>query len=136
MIVVALADAPLRAEYVSFLAAQSLTPIAASGARDAVGIVQRLLPEIILVDLDQEGLAAARTLRESPLVGQLGIVALADSVTEALERVARDAGCDLLLGRPCPPVTLFTELLVLLAQLAPDSVVTPVEGETAPRRGR
>jgi DNA-binding response OmpR family regulator len=121
MIVVAVRDAAVRAEYVAYLADQSLTAVAASDAREAVGMVERLLPEIVVVDLDDEGLGAARSLRASLPTAQVGIVALGGPHGERGAAV-----CDLVLEAPCSPVTLFTELVALLAQLGPDSVVVPV----------
>jgi CheY-like chemotaxis protein len=121
MVVLAIADAASRQRQTRFLTDHGFTVAAVESGPEAVEITTRFLPEIVVLELGDRGADAARSLRSHALTSGVGIVALAPSVGDGHLQIAWDAECDAVLEAPCAPETLLTELLAMLALLAPDS---------------
>src|SRR5215472_1957308 len=77
LVVVAIADDGLRREYSSHLAENGFAAPAAATEDEAIGLVQRLAPELLVVELTPQALAAARLLRSQPFTQHVAIVAVA-----------------------------------------------------------
>ena len=83
----------------------------------------KLGPDIIVMDLlmpNLDGWEAIRLLRNRACTRQIPIIALTgDSRVEDL-KLARNAGCDLVLLKPCAPDVLLGEVRRLLAERRPE----------------
>jgi hypothetical protein len=120
LVVVAIADAGLRREYCSHLAENGFAAPAAATEEEAIGLVQRLAPELLVVELTPQALAAATLLRSQPFTQHVGIVALATAKAVGRMGLEDEGPFDALLEAPCSATTLLTELLAMLASLMPD----------------
>lgn len=90
----------------------------ASTGPQALDMALALRPDVMLLDLSLPGLDGweiARRLRRDPVGRLLRIIALTAHATPAPLARARDAGCDLVLTKPC----------------APDALVEAVQGQVA-----
>jgi DNA-binding response OmpR family regulator len=123
MVVLAMADAASRQRYARFLTDHGFTVASAESGAEAALITARVLPEIVVLELANDGANTARNLRSHAVTGGVGIVALAPSADDSHQQTAWDAECDVVLEAPCAPETLLTELLVMLAVLVPDAGV-------------
>jgi DNA-binding response OmpR family regulator len=121
MVLLALANAVERARYAAFLCEQGFVTLEASDATDAANLASRFLPEIVVADIDPQGLVLASKLRGDTPWGQSGIVGLGAALPDDRQQAALDVGFDVVLETPCLSETLLTELLVLLADLGPNS---------------
>jgi DNA-binding response OmpR family regulator len=121
MVLLALANASERARYAAYLCEQGFVTLEASDADDAVNLAARFLPEIVVGDLDAQGLRLARGVRGESPSGHSGIVGLGPPLANDRQQAALDAGFDVVLETPCLAETLLTELLVLLADLVANS---------------
>jgi CheY-like chemotaxis protein len=87
-------------------------------------------PNAIVMDLlmpKLDGWEAVRLLKNRAQTREIPIVALTgDSELEHL-KLARNAGCDAVLQKPCPPDEVHSVILKLLAN-APVEVETPLPG--------
>jgi DNA-binding response OmpR family regulator len=121
MVLLALANPSERARYAAFLCEHGFVTLEASDAADAVNLAARFLPEIVVGDLDAQGLRLARSVRSESPSGNSGIVGLGPPLAAEQQQAALDAGFDVVLETPCLTETLLTELLVLLADLVSNS---------------
>jgi two-component system, cell cycle response regulator DivK len=96
--------------------------VCAQNGIDAVDTAVKLLPDAILMDLSlplMGGCEAARLLKSDPRTRNIPILALTGHHNYLA--MAREAGCDAFLTKPCPPERLLGELGVHLT--APASSV-------------
>jgi DNA-binding response OmpR family regulator len=125
MVVLAIRDEVVRPSHVSFLKRHGFTVLVTGDTSEAIDLTMRFLPEITVLDLGGGGLEPVRRLRTHSLTSSIGIVALGAAWDDAATARAQAAGCDVVLETPCAPETLLTELLVLLADLVPDTGAAP-----------
>jgi two-component system, cell cycle response regulator DivK len=93
--------------------------VGAENGIDAVDTAVKLLPDLILMDLSlplMGGCEATRLLKSDERTRDIPIVVLTGHHNFA--EMARQAGCDAFLTKPCPPEQLLSELRGLL-ELAP-----------------
>jgi CheY-like chemotaxis protein len=89
---------------------------AASGEEGVEKALSRL-PDVILMDLSLPGIdgyEATRRIRRDPRLTGTVIVALTGHSSVSMTRSAREAGCNSVLVKPCPPATLIAEIRRLL----------------------
>jgi DNA-binding response OmpR family regulator len=125
LVVVAIADDELRREYSSHLTENGFAAPAVATEVEAIGLAQRLTPELVVLELSSQGIAAAELLRSGPYTQHIGIVAVARPSVAAQAGVADGGAFDVVLDAPCSATTLLTELLAMLARVMPDDDPEP-----------
>lgn len=91
-----------------------------SEARDGAEALQKAdaeSPDVIVMDLALprlDGWEATRRLKAKNGTRRIPVIALTGHVLAGHEEVARDAGCDAFLAKPCLPDTLAAEILRVL----------------------
>src|SRR5262245_139603 len=89
--------------------------VGAENGIDAVDTAVKLLPDLIIMDLSlplMGGCEATRLLKSDARTRDLPTVALAGHHNYA--EMARQAGCDAFLTKPCPPERLLGEISRML----------------------
>ena len=102
----------------SWLTRQGYRVIEADSGRQAVEVAERERPDLILMDIKmpgEDGLSAARRLRESAELSKVPIVAVSADATEYYKKAARDVGFSRYLTKPVEP----DELREILDDLLP-----------------
>jgi CheY-like chemotaxis protein len=85
---------------------------------EALAKLSERTPSVITIDIGLpgiSGLEVARRVRQHPATRSVPIVAVTGWTAPADVARARDAGCDVVLSKPCSPETLHAEILRLLA---------------------
>jgi two-component system, cell cycle response regulator DivK len=93
------------------LAEASFEVVGAENGIDAVDTAVKLLPDLILMDLSlplMGGCEATRLLKSDERTRSIPIIALTGHHNYA--EMARVAGCDAFLTKPCPPEHLLGEI--------------------------
>ena len=107
----------------------------ASDGASAIAEAERLLPDLIVLDLELpqiSGFDVARRLRENPDTHDIPLIAATGySQASQLER-ARAAGFDRILLKPCDPDFLLLEIERLLAS---NPTLLPPSGSDAMEHG-
>jgi CheY-like chemotaxis protein len=101
------------------LARANFRVVGASNGIDAVDTAVKLLPDLILMDLSlplMGGCEASRLLKSDARTRDIPIIAITGH-SNYLE-MARAAGCDAFLTKPCPPEKLLAEIRERLAAAA------------------
>jgi CheY-like chemotaxis protein len=115
------------AEYLAFRGFRVAT---AEDGEEAIAKTRSLRPDVIIMDLSLprlDGWEASRRLKESEETRSIPIIALtAHSLVSARER-ALAVGCDVVVTKPCPPLTLEAEVKRRLGLPAPTDG-GPVDG--------
>ena len=96
--------------------------VGAGNGIDAVDTAVRLLPDLILMDLSlplMGGCEAARLLKSDERTREIPIVALTGHIN--FLELARAAGCDAFLTKPCPPERLLAEVRAAIRGEGPPS---------------
>jgi CheY-like chemotaxis protein len=105
-------------------------------ARDGAEALQKAETEpldVVVMDLALpkiDGWEATRRLKANPATRHIPVIALTGHALAGHEEVAREAGCDAFLAKPCLPDTLVSEIDRVLSHQGSAPV------EAAPRRGR
>jgi CheY-like chemotaxis protein len=89
---------------------------AASG-KEAIDKATDLLPDVILMDLsmpDVDGWEATRILKADKRTSRIPVMALTGHALAGHSDVARRAGCDAFVTKPCLPADLVKELEKML----------------------
>jgi CheY-like chemotaxis protein len=89
----------------------------ASNGHDAVDHARKHLPDLVLLDLALPGLdgwQVAQELRADPTTEDLLILGFTAHAESAFLERAREAGCDAVLTKPCPPRELAEAVRALL----------------------
>lgn len=89
----------------------------ASNGHDALDRARRHLPDVVLLDLALPGLdgwEVARRLRADPATAGLTILGFTAHAESGPLQRAREAGCDAVLTKPCPPRKLAESVRALL----------------------
>jgi len=92
--------------YATRLLADVYQTIAVTNARDAFAHAVTNHPDVLVTDLmlsGVSGLDLIRRVRHDSRTKHLCIVVLTSLSTQDDERIARDAGCNHFIGKPCPP---------------------------------
>jgi CheY-like chemotaxis protein len=97
-------------EYLDFCGFRVL---AAKDAADALACAEAERPALILVDLAGDGLEALRRLKLLPATAAIPVVALGPVLANAAA-LAREAGADVFLPKPCLPSQIARAIGALL----------------------
>jgi len=123
ILILVVEDAEEAYELVSdVLAEANFDVVGARNGIDAVDTAVKLLPDLILMDLSlplMGGCEATRLLKSDARTSSIPIIALTGHHNFA--EMARQAGCDAFLTKPCPPDRLLDEVKRLLD--APEAVL-------------
>ncbi|HEY3381343.1 MAG TPA: response regulator [Vicinamibacterales bacterium] len=87
--------------------------IEAVDAGAALAAVAEAVPDAILLDMglpDLDGYEVCRRLRQNPATRATPVIALTGYGSPGDLKRARDAGCDVVLVKPCPPDQVVLEL--------------------------
>jgi two-component system, cell cycle response regulator DivK len=93
------------------LASAQLDVVGAENGIDAVDTAVKLLPDLILMDLSlplMGGCEATKLLKSDERTRAIPIIALTGHHNYA--QMAREAGCDAFLTKPCAPQRLLSEI--------------------------
>jgi CheY-like chemotaxis protein len=116
-------DNPQNAKLVSFLLnARGYSVTTAGTADEALAILEREVPRLILMDLQlpgMDGLALTRKLKADPRTRDTVIAAFTAYAMKGDEARAREAGCDAYITKPIDTRSLPAQIAELLARGAP-----------------
>jgi CheY-like chemotaxis protein len=107
--------------YSDFLASSGFSVVGANDGVEAVSSAAQISPDLIIMDLGlplMDGCEAARVLRNSDGTRSIPILAMSGYVQKHYVDLARQAGCDGFLAKPCPLERLLGEARRLLEQAA------------------
>jgi len=108
--------------YSDFLASAGYAVEGTNNGVEAVEEARRLLPNLILMDLAlprMNGWEAIELLKSEDATRHIPIIALTGHVQSRFAELARQAGADVVLLKPCPLNTLLAEIERLLGHHAP-----------------
>jgi len=106
-----------RTIYVLFLKFSGFRIAEAENGEEALRQAERLLPDVIVMDLSlpvMDGWEATRRLKRDPRTQRIPIVALTGHALPEHAQAARDAGCDLVITKPCLPDQLLEAIRRIL----------------------
>jgi CheY-like chemotaxis protein len=113
-----------RTVYVLYLKFSGFRIAEAENGEEAIRQAQALLPDIIIMDLSLpviDGWEATRRLKRDPRTKQIPIVVLTGHALPEYARTAREAGCDLVITKPCLPDQLLDAIRRILDTPKPRS---------------
>ncbi len=117
-------NAESREMYASYFSLNGCRVAEAAHGFQGVDMAFKLCPDAIVMDLlmpNLDGWEAMRLLRNRACTRQTPIIALTgDSQIEDL-KLARNAGCDVVLLKPCAPDVVLGEILRLVAARHPEA---------------
>jgi len=108
-----------REMYSEYLSFSGYDVIEARNGKEAVDAAQARLPDIIIMDLSlpvMDGWEATRRLKADDRTRLIPVVALTGHALAGHSKVAKDAGCDSFLAKPCLPDQLVAEIRRMLAE--------------------
>jgi two-component system cell cycle response regulator DivK len=111
-----------RQMYAELLAYAGYQVTEARDGAEAIATAQRLLPDLIVMDLSLpviDGWEATRRLKADDRTRHIPVLALTGHAPEGLaghSEGAHEAGCDAFLAKPCSPETLLELVRELLAR--------------------
>lgn len=103
--------------YSDFLAGVGFAVEGSSTGEQAIDEARRLLPDVIIMDLGlprMNGWEAIQLLKSEPATRHIPVIALTGHVQTRFAELARQAGADRVLLKPCPLNDLLDELQRLL----------------------
>ena len=103
--------------YSEVLASAGYSVRGANNGMDGVETAVRRQPDLIIMDValpGRNGLEAARLLRADVRTRDIPIIALSGMVQNCFAELAREAGCNVFLTKPCPLSRLLQEVERLL----------------------
>jgi CheY-like chemotaxis protein len=106
-----------RTVYVLFLKFSGFRVAEAGDGVEAVRQAEGLQPDIIVMDLSlpvMDGWEATRRLKRDPRTKRIPVVALTGHALPEHAQAARDAGCDLVITKPCLPDQLLEAIRRIL----------------------
>ena len=106
-----------RTVYVLYLKFSGFRIAEAENGEEAIRQAEALLPDIIVMDLSlpvMDGWEATRRLRRDPRTAGIPIVVLTGHALPEYARTAREAGCDLVITKPCLPDQLLEAIRRIL----------------------
>ena len=108
-----------REMYAAYLQFSGFEVAEATNGVEALEKAQRLLPDIVLMDLAlprMDGWEATRRLKSDERTKRIPVVALTGHALAGHAEGARQAGCDAFVTKPCLPDALVAEIRRLLDQ--------------------
>jgi two-component system, cell cycle response regulator len=112
-------DAAIRDGYAELLAAVGLYAVEASNGLEALDVIDRTMPDIIVTDLTMgaggpanpsspmDGLQLCERLRTDPRTAEIPVIVVTGSDDDGVLHLAMEAGCDCILLKPVPPAALI-----------------------------
>jgi CheY-like chemotaxis protein len=91
----------------------------ASNGVEAIDKAQKLRPDLILMDLSMpliDGWEATRRLKSDAATKRIPVVALTGHAMAEHSESAKNAGCDIVITKPCLPNELIKEIRRLIAR--------------------
>jgi CheY-like chemotaxis protein len=98
--------------YSDFLASSGFSVVGANDGQEAIRVAQHERPDLVIMDLGLpllDGCEATRQLRSDPRTRHIPILAMTGYVQRHFIELARQAGCDAFLSKPCPLERLLAE---------------------------
>jgi CheY-like chemotaxis protein len=106
-----------RTIYVLFLKFSGYRIAEAENGAEALEKATALLPDVIVMDLSlpvMDGWEATRRLKRDPRTKHIPVVVLTGHALPEHAQAARDAGCDLVITKPCLPDQLMDAIRRIL----------------------
>jgi two-component system cell cycle response regulator DivK len=106
-----------REMYSEYLSFSGYDVIEAKNGIEAIAAAQDRMPDVIVMDLSlplMDGWEATRRLKADERTRRIPVVALTGHALAGHSRVAREAGCDSFLAKPCLPDQLVAEIRRML----------------------
>jgi len=107
-----------REMYTAYLQFSGYRVAEAANGQEAIDKTRALLPDIILMDLalpKVDGWEATRQLKADDRTKHIPIVALTGHALQGHSELAREAGCDSFVTKPCLPDALVAEIQRMLS---------------------
>ena len=104
--------------YLEYLAHVGFDTATAVNGQEVLDKARALGPDAIVMDLRMpgiDGLEATRALRADPRTHLIPVIACTGRAFEEEQLIARDAGCDRVLVKPCMPEDVVAALRELIA---------------------
>ena len=111
-------DAATRDGYAEFLAAVGLYVVEASNSLEALDVIARTMPDIIVTDLTMspmDGLQLCERLRSDPRTREIPVIVVTGNDDDDVLHRAMESGCDRILLKPVPPSALIRSVRTLAA---------------------
>jgi two-component system, cell cycle response regulator DivK len=111
-----------RTVYVLFLKFSGLRVEEAGDGVEALRKAETLQPDIIVMDLSlpvMDGWEATRRLKRDPRTKRIPVIVLTGHALPEHAQAARDAGCDLVITKPCLPDELLDAIRRILDASSP-----------------
>jgi len=108
-----------RAMYAEYLSYSGYEVQQASDGEEAVRMTQKLMPDIVVMDLSLpvvDGWEATRRLKADARTRSIPVIALTGHALAGHSRGAREAGCDAFLAKPCLPDKLVEKVRELIGK--------------------
>jgi two-component system, cell cycle response regulator DivK len=118
-----------REMYAAYLQFSGFEVAEATNGVEAIEKAQRLMPDIVLMDLAlprMDGWEATRRLKSDERTKSIPVVALTGHALAGHAEGARQAGCDAFVTKPCLPDALVAEIRRLL-----DHPPAPADGRSS-----
>jgi two-component system phosphate regulon response regulator PhoB len=115
-------EVPVRHLWRRTLHQMGFETLAADSTRSALALVQGTVPDCVVTDLNMPevgGVELCRQLRSNPATRHVPIIVVSASKEEDLQK-AIEAGCDVVLQKPCSPRTLEETIRRLLTLAPPE----------------
>jgi CheY-like chemotaxis protein len=106
-----------RTVYVLFLRFSGFRVAEAENGLEALHQAETLMPDVIVMDLSlpvMDGWEATRRLKKDPRTKKIPVVVLTGHALPEHARAAREAGCDLVITKPCLPDQLMDAIRRML----------------------
>jgi CheY-like chemotaxis protein len=115
-----------RTIYVLFLRFSGFRVAEAENGEEALAKATALLPDVIVMDLSlpvMDGWEATRRLKRDPRTKKIPVIVLTGHALPEHAQAAREAGCDMVITKPCLPDQLLETIRRIL-----DTPKTRVKG--------
>ena len=106
-----------RTVYVLFLKFSGFRVAEAENGVEAIRQAQSLMPDAIVMDLSlpvMDGWEATRRLKKDPQTKKIPVIVLTGHALPEHAQAAREAGCDLVITKPCLPDQLLDAIRGIL----------------------
>ncbi len=107
--------------YAAYLEHHGFAVLQAADGLSGVATARVYHPDVVVMNVSMpglDGITATHRIRHDPALGDVRIIACTGFVREDGHGVARAAGCDAYLEKPCPPSELLDTIRRLLAGTA------------------